>query len=205
MAADVGGDDGGGGKKKGRGKKGSPRVDMTPMVDLGFLLLTFFILTATMDDPKSMPIVVPADETPEDKKDKDKVAESKVMNIIVSGEDRIYYYMGKSDEADAAGMELKQVSYGKGVRENILKQKEKLKKSKFATKDDPDPMIVMVKIAEDARYANMVDIIDEMNVTQQSKYMLLDLTKQEAEIVMDYEKNENLSPSSVTKTLETGK
>ncbi|MBX3102573.1 MAG: biopolymer transporter ExbD [Bacteroidetes bacterium] len=202
MAADVGGgEDSGKGKKKGRGKKGTPRVDMTPMVDLGFLLLTFFILTATMDDPKSMPIVVPADKEANDPP-QDPVAESKVMNIIVSGEDRIYHYMGKTrGEGDGGGMELQQVSYGKGIRDNVLKNKERLKKSRFATKDDPDPMIVMIKIAKDARYANMVDIIDEMNITRQTKYMLIDLSKQEAEIVADYEKGEGMAKSSVTKTL----
>jgi biopolymer transport protein ExbD len=199
MAADVGGDDGGGKKKGRKSSKGSPRVDMTPMVDLGFLLLTFFILTATMDNPQSMPIVVPADKE-EGIEQPPPVAESKIMNIILTGDDRIFYYMGKPRSGEEGGMELKKVSYGKGIREKIIENKERLKKSKFATAEDPDPMIAMIKVADDARYANVVDILDEMRITRQTKYMQLDLQKEEAEILADYEKEQGLQPS-VTKTL----
>ncbi|MFN8921648.1 MAG: ExbD/TolR family protein [Sphingobacteriia bacterium] len=203
MAAAVdGGGDSGGKKGKRRGKKGVPPIDMTPMVDLGFLLLTFFILTATLSDPKSMPIVVPSDEIDTPKEEKEKVAESKVMNIIIAGQDRIYYYMGKSD-GEEGGVELRSINYGKGIRTKIQENQEQVKK-RFATAKDPDPMIVLIKMAKDARYENMVNILDEMNVTNQKKYMLLDLEREEAEFVQAYEESQNLTPSAVAKTLAAG-
>lgn len=197
MAAAVEDSGGGGGKGKKKKSKGVPPIDMTPMVDLGFLLLTFFILTTTMADPKTLPIMVPADKK-EDDPNQTKVAESKVMNILIVGEDRIYYYMGKP--ATEGGIELNSINHGKGIRTKIMENAEKVRK-KWRTKDDPEPMIIMIKMSPDAVYKNMVDIIDEMNITNQKKYMLIDLTKEEAEIISDYEKAQNVSPSSVTKTL----
>ncbi|MCS7086328.1 MAG: biopolymer transporter ExbD, partial [Bacteroidia bacterium] len=96
MAAEVGGDGGGGKKKKqkkGRKKRSMPRIDMTPMVDLGFLLLTFFVLTARLSTPTVMPVVVPADKDPNEK-EQDKVSEEKILNLILTGKDRIYWYKG---------------------------------------------------------------------------------------------------------------
>lgn len=197
MAAEVGG--GGGGKKKGkkgRKKKGNPRIDMTPMVDLGFLLLTFFVLTTTMSTPTTMPVVVPADEEKIDQKDKDKVSEEKVLNILLTGKDRVYWYKGLKD------VKLNLTTFAeKGIRKTIFEKREEVKKSGlFDLVKDPDPMIVMVKLSDDASYKNMVDILDEMNITEQKKYMLLDVTRDEAELIKGYEESQSL-PVSIEKTL----
>ena len=61
-------------------------------------------------------------------------------------------------------------------------------------------MIVMVKLSDDASYKNMVDILDEMNITEQKKYMLLDVTRDEAELIKGYEESQSL-PLSIEKTL----
>jgi len=92
MAAEVGGDSGG--KKKGKkGRKGKkmPRIDMTPLVDLGFLLLTFFILTTTMSTPTTMPVVVPPKikEKDKDKVDPPKIQESRLFTILLGKNDRV--------------------------------------------------------------------------------------------------------------------
>ena len=76
MAAELGGD--GGGKHKGgkpKGKKQSTRIDFTPMVDLGFLLITFFMLTTTMSKPQTMEVNLPSKEKVK-QDDQTKVAES---------------------------------------------------------------------------------------------------------------------------------
>src|SRR6476620_11987463 len=86
-----------GGHKKGpgvkKGKKLSTRIDLTPMVDLGFLLITFFMFTTTLAKPKTMEINMPNKEKI-DEKDQTKVKESTAMTILLSKNHRVYYYEG---------------------------------------------------------------------------------------------------------------
>ncbi len=209
MAAEVGGDGGGKKKqKKGRKKRAIPRIDMTPMVDLGFLLLTFFVLTARLSVPTVMPVVVPADKDPNDK-EQDKVSEEKILNLILTGKDRIYWYKGggkkegveinrtffegaakKSDPA-AEESSSRPAYWGEGVRKVIFEKKQELKKRRRELNfTEEDPLIVLIKMTDDAVYRNMVDILDEMNITEQGKYMLLDADPAEIEIIKAYEENE---------------
>ena len=89
--AEVNTDGGGGGKhEKKRAKKSSTRIDMTPMVDLAFLLLTFFVLTSTFSKPKTMEINFPADK-PEDQKDQ---LVNNALTFIMTEDDKIFYYYG---------------------------------------------------------------------------------------------------------------
>ena len=125
MAADVGG--GGGGKKKGkkgRSKKGNPRIDMTPMVDLGFLLLTFFVLTTTMSTPTTLPVIVPDTEDIKDKEPPEKIAQGKVLNLLIGGKNRIFYYQGIEN------VELNMTTYSdKGLRPVIVDYQNKVAKN----------------------------------------------------------------------------
>src|SRR5436189_5681482 len=85
--------DKGGKHKKVRAKKSSTHIDMTPMVDLAFLLLTFFILTTTFSKPKTMDITMPVKDKIEDK-DRTKVPASQTMSVLLTKDDRIIWYMG---------------------------------------------------------------------------------------------------------------
>lgn len=190
MAAEVGGDSGSKKKKgkKGRSKKMNPRIDMTPMVDLGFLLLTFFVLTTRMSTPTTMPVIVPADPDP-GAEPPPEVSEKKVLNLIISGADRIYHYQGVKD------VQLNMTNYAaEGIRKVIqTKAREIAALPDF--RDEKDPMIVLIKMTDDAKYRNMVDILDEMNITEQKRYMLIDITKDEVGFILDYEKSQGLSSS----------
>ncbi|HEX8059730.1 MAG TPA: biopolymer transporter ExbD, partial [Cyclobacteriaceae bacterium] len=87
----------GGGKGDGkvRSKKSSTKIDMTPMVDLAFLLLTFFMLTTTFNKPQTMEIIMP--EKPKEEEDQPLVNEKKVLTLLLSKDDKIYWYIGITD------------------------------------------------------------------------------------------------------------
>src|SRR5436190_11609487 len=91
-------DSSGGGKhKKVRAKKSSTHIDMTPMVDLAFLLLTFFIFTTTFSTPRTMDITMPVKDAKEE--DQTKVPASQTLSILLTGNNKIVWYMGVDDPA----------------------------------------------------------------------------------------------------------
>ncbi len=164
-------DTGGGdqGHKKGPGvkkaKKLSTRVDMTPMVDLGFLLITFFIFTTTMAQPTAMNLFMPKDvQKPEEQ---NKVKESGAFTIILGKQDQIYYYEG----LDPTKL---QASNFKGIREEILRKKKTT---------NPEDLVVILKPTPDATYKNTVDILDEMTICEIKRYAMVDAAPQEYELV----------------------
>src|SRR6187455_386900 len=93
-------DDGGkkGKHKKVRAKKASTHIDMTPMVDLAFLLLTFFMLTTTFSKPKTMDITMPVKDKPQ--VEGTKFPASLTMNVLLTENDRIIWYMGMADDPE---------------------------------------------------------------------------------------------------------
>ena len=144
-----------------KGKKQSTRVDLTPMVDLGFLLITFFIFTTTMAQPTSMNLNMPKDT---DKPDENtKVKESGSLTLMLGKGNVIYYYYG----ADPATM---QTTGYKDVRNIILEKKKKT---------PADDFFVIIKPDKDATYKNAVSILDEMNINDVSRYAMVDPTPDE--------------------------
>src|SRR3954471_515292 len=127
---------GGGHHKKGPGvkkaKKLSTRVDLTPMVDLGFLLITFFIFTTTMSQPTGMKLNLPKDtDKPEEQ---NKVKESGVLTLLLGKGDVVYYYEGQL-APDASN--LKTTGF-KDVRDVILNKKKSTNPSDFVVVIKPD-------------------------------------------------------------------
>ena len=168
-----GGDVGGGGHKKSRGvkkaKKLSTRVDMTPMVDLGFLLITFFIFTATMSSPAAMKLNMPKDtDKPEEQ---NKAKESGALTIMLGKNDQVYYYEG---QLAADGSNFKSTNF-KGIRDVILEKKR--------TTPEED-LVIVIKPNDDATYKNTVDILDEMTIAEIKRFALVDITPQENEVVI---------------------
>jgi biopolymer transport protein ExbD len=146
-----------GGNKGGkvRSKKQSTRVDLTAMVDLAFLLITFFMLTTTLQKSKAMDIVKPD----KDVKDKNRLElkASSTMTILLGKNDKIAWYMG---EAGKSAPEI--VSYGSQIREAILKNK----KLVAAFGDPKRSLMVVIKPTTGANYKNFVDIMDEINIAK---------------------------------------
>ena len=151
--------------KKGPGvkksKKHSTRVDLTPMVDLGFLLITFFIFTTTVSQATSMNLNMPKDT--KDPNLDTKVKESGSLTLLLGKSNVIYYYFGN----DAATM---QTTGYKNVRDIILKKKQ-------AT--PATDLFIIIKPDKDATYKNAVDILDEMDINEISRYAMVDPTPDE--------------------------
>lgn len=199
-----GGDDG---HKKGPGvkkaKKLSTRVDMTPMVDLGFLLITFFIFTATMSTPTTLDLNMPKDV--DDDKKKTEVKQSGVLTLMLGKGNQVYYYEGQLEVAEGVN-NFKQTTM-KGVRQIIIDKKAEVisrynpatvdpkscedEKASAKRKGDPDwenackdmDFVVIIKPDEDATYKNTVDILDEMTINKVKRYAMVKLGKEEKELI----------------------
>lgn len=200
---------GGGGHKGGkkRAKKLSTRIDMTPMVDLAFLLLTFFVLTATFSKPKSMELTFPAPPPPDQKPDEIK----KGITLLLTKDDRIFYYEGEfRAEPNEKGpkTELQELNFSqdsknslhkylleknKPMHEQILALKAKhdsnqLPDSTFKRlvkerKADKESYTFLIKTDDQATYKNVIDVIDELNVNVVGKYVMVDIMKNELDLV----------------------
>ena len=174
-------DTSGGGKHKGgkvRSKKASTRVDLTAMVDLAFLLITFFILTTTLLKPKAMDLAMP--DKDDNNKDQMAVAASRTMTILLGSNDRVEWYMGEPGKS-APTVE----SFGKyGLRKSILENKDKEQKQWGASK----PMIVLIKPSDKSNYGDMVAALDELAITGIDIHAIVDITQPE----IDELKKQNL-------------
>lgn len=171
----------GGGKKGGkvRSKKSNPGVDLTAMVDLAFLLITFFMLTTTLSKPQSMPLAMP-DKDPINK-DTTPIDESRLMTVLIGKDNQILWYRGKFEAPVEAPTEAK---YGKnGIRKDLIKQIGIGKA--IATRDGkPDQgLIVNIKASDKASYKNLVDILDEMAITHPQLYAIGDITPGEIDLL----------------------
>lgn len=144
------------------------RVDMTPMVDLGFLLITFFMFTTTFSVPNMMKLNMP-DIIDRDKTIIPVIGESNSLNLILGKDNRIFWHQKNYDELNTDY--LNEVSYGKALRELILQKRIHASKSENFT--------VIIRATDDANYKNAVDALDEMAITNQERYVLADITPKE--------------------------
>lgn len=190
--------DSGGSHKKGPGvkkaKKQSTRVDMTPMVDLAFLLITFFIFTATMNSPTTLDLNMPKDT--DDKEQKTKTKESGSLTVLLGKGDQVYYYEGKLEQ-ETASQQFKQTTY-KGIRDEIIRKKreveanyvrdpeceqEKASKGKPVTDCKQKDFFVIIKPNDEASYKNVVDMLDEMTINRVERYAIVKIADTENEMV----------------------
>jgi len=166
--AELGG--GGGGKKKGgkvRAKKTSTRIDMTPMVDLAFLLLTFFVMTTTLNKPQTMEITMPEKPKPGD--EMPEINEKNVLTLVLGEDDKVYWYMGITNP------EVKVSNFSAtGIRKVLLAKKAELPK-----------LVVLIKAMDESKYKNMVDIMDEMNISAMQRFALVDITDTDVQMVKE--------------------
>lgn len=203
---DTGAEQGG---KKGPGvkkaKKLSTRVDMTPMVDLGFLLITFFVFTATMSSPTTLDLNMPKDIKKQE--DQTEVKESSVLTVMLGKADQVYYYEGKL-VVDATGNNFKQTTF-KGIRDIIINKKKEVM-DRYYQRPDPEceakaraegkpvsncadkDFVVIIKPSDDATYRNTVDMLDEMTINQVRTYAMVKIADVEYELIKKTEESNGI-------------
>lgn len=198
---------GGGGKHKGkkRGKKLSTRVDFTPMVDLGFLLITFFMLTTSMNKPQTMEINMPVKEDlpPEEIT---KVKASQAITLLLAKDDKVVYYFVDPKTGEPGTPMITDFSKG-GIRATLLKENKsrnpyvdsiaiykqqlnigQINEATYRAQSNrikgyEDGLIVVIKAADKSKYKNMIDILDEMLICNIGRYAIVDISEVENEML----------------------
>lgn len=151
--------------KKVRSKKASTTIDMTPMVDLAFLLLTFFMLATTFNKPQTMELMVP--EKPKQEEDQPLVNEKRVLSLVLGEQDKIYWFVGITEP------DVQVTDYtGEGVRKVLLEKNQEI-----------SDLIVLIKPSDQSQYENLVDILDEMHISNIARYALVDATPEDMELI----------------------
>ncbi|HKR07400.1 MAG TPA: biopolymer transporter ExbD [Bacteroidia bacterium] len=191
-----------GGKKgkhsKLRAKKSSTHIDMTPMVDLAFLLLTFFMLTTTFSKPKTMEINMPVKPPPDFKAPEI----TNALTVLLTDKDKIYWYYN-AFKPDTTTLQLTDFSpngihkmlldYNKDVYEKVREQQTRLEKREIADTTykrlrieimgDKKALTVLIKNDDKAKYRNIVDMLDELNIASVGKYAIVDISQPEFDLL----------------------
>lgn len=152
-------------------KKLSTKVDLTPMVDLGFLLITFFIFTTIIHKPKVANLIMPSNKTDTHPTN---IPESKVLQVLLASDNKVYYYFG-NNVLNTAVTNLS----SNGIRNVILKKQQQVA-AKYGHKD---ALILMIKPLNDCNYKNIIDILDEVQINNIKHYVLTESTKEEQKIM----------------------
>ncbi len=157
-------------------KKEKPRIDMTPMVDLGFLLITFFIVTAELSRPTTTNLNMPKEGPPMP------VGDSSALTVILAGNDKMVYYSGNWEDAIRQNEVIKTNHSSSSLREAILRQKQQLDLSA----NKKNGLMLLIKSTADASYKNIVDMLDEVLINDVIKYAIAKPNPEELAWVKDH-------------------
>ena len=166
------------GKSFAHTKKHQVRIDMTPMVDLGFLLITFFVFTTSLSTPKAAELFMPAD----DNIHQQPLPKSLALTVLLDENNKIYYYNGDFNGAARAN-EIFETTYstydgiGKAIRQ---KQKELESYTRF---DGKKGLMLIIKPTSSSVYKNVIDALDEVMINDVKKYALVDPQKEELDYI----------------------
>jgi biopolymer transport protein ExbD len=136
------------------------------MVDLGFLLITFFILTTSLQTPVGLKLVLP-DDSPTS--EPSLAPESKTVSIILT-ENNFAYYKGNNlhtlQFAPTSSVALRTII--QNHIQQIIRQNGKRNEA-----------IILIKPTSTSSYAQLVNCLDEMTINDIKKYVVMDATKDE--------------------------
>jgi biopolymer transport protein ExbD len=155
-----------------KSKKTLLRVDLTPMVDLGFLLISFFIFTTTLSNPTAMKLAIPDDNNI----DSSAAPENKTLNILLSADNKMYVYNGKDINR------IKDLGSNATSMRDAIFQKENEIRAKYESDSD---MIVLIKPTPLSNYGNVVNALDEMLICNVKTYVLMDANAAEIKAIKE--------------------
>ena len=140
------------------------RIDMTPMVDLGFLLISFFVITTEMSRPQTMNLIMPHDGLPT------LSPESKTITFLTGAGNKLFYYYGEEKDAGIKNPVVK-ISWDEksGVGKIIGEKQLRLDNVKGGRNE----MVVIIKPGKESTYKNVVDMLDEMIIHGVTRYAVV--------------------------------
>jgi biopolymer transport protein ExbD len=155
-------------KRPRRAFRGIITPDMTPMVGIGFLLVSFFLLTTTLVKPAVMQVTMPVRQDRTNEEVCYGLRPSDIMNVVLGKNSQVYYYSGVLDEAAYTNFYKTNFS-ASGLRKVLLHLSPRT--------------IVLIKPSDEAKYQDMVDALDEMNITDRKKYAVVDISASDYELL----------------------
>lgn len=199
-------------KNSSKQKKMNARVDFTPMVDMIMLLVTFFMLCTSLIKPQTLEIVMPSNKEDLTDEQKNQVAASKAVTILIAEDNKLYYYTGLPDTA-----KLQETEYGKdGIRRVLLslnrvaQSKIESLKREYALKQSSDPQTaarnqeeykdkvseiknsdvtpnVIIKAEDNSNFENLIQVLDEMQICWIGKYVIDNIADGDLAKIKDYQ------------------
>ncbi len=154
--------------RKGSSRRAIPRVDLTAMVDLAFLLITFFMLTTILTKPKWMPVVMPAPGPPS------AVPESSTMSICLGKNNKAIWYIGRPEKPLSTP---KQTNYGNDLSKAIYDTE------MAVYKKSGKGIFVIIKPADHSRYDNLVETLDDMHIFKVPSYAIAKITPPDIDLL----------------------
>lgn len=154
-----------------------PRVDLTPMVDLAFLLITFFMLTTNLNQPRAMDVTIPDVSDPTELTP---FSDRRTMTVLLGADNKIVWYWGRLDQP----IEIPQITtHGKqGIRLEIV---DKMKKIATQEGDALKGLMVIIHPSNRSDYSDLVAILDEMKINNVKQYMMGEISEEEIQLLRE--------------------
>lgn len=171
-------------QKSGKRKLPLPRIDLTPMVDLGFLLITFFMYTTTMTKSKVMDINLPTTQAPPEPTS---YPEESTMTVIPVSNHKIIYYSGTLKTKEQ--LHITSFSATHGIRDILIQKQTTARQLPATFSADAHKLHILIKPADNSTYDDVVKILDEMNILAVPCYAMLDVSAEEKELIAEVKNN----------------
>ena len=150
------------------------KIDMTPMVDLGFLLISFFVITTELSKPTALDIIMPTEGKPMPLKDSD------AITVLLDKDNTIWYYTGNWGKAKNNNTVFKTTFSGKEGLRKIINDKQYFLDG-FNTEEGRNGLMLLIKPTSNSSYKNLVDVLDEVTINVIKKYVIINPSQGELE------------------------